>query len=456
MTINYKWIGISLISATGSWLWLMTTSLNSAQAITGALTILIAMLWVTEAMPIALTALVPFVAFPMAGVMTYQNAASALGSHVILLLMGAFMLSKSLEKSGVHQRLAVYMLNLTGASSARRLVHGFMITSAILSMWISNTATALMLLPIAMAIINAMQSTRLAVALLLGIAYAASLGGIGTPIGTPPNIIFMEVYTQVSGQEISFLNWMSTGIPIVMVGIPLMALWLTRSVGTMPKVSLPKSGDWSSAERRVLITFCVVAMAWIFRPYWTAWLNMPNVADSTIAIAGVLLMCLIPDGNKDKPGQILDWDTATQIPWGLLLVYAGGICLAKAFVASGLSVRLGDAFSGLSVLPLLGVILLMCLAVSFITEVTSNTATATLLMPILASAAVAMDVDPLVLMMPAAMSASCAFMMPVATPTNTIVYSSGKLSVAVMAREGAILNILLALVITAGVALTRL
>ena len=455
MTINYKWVGLSVLGATGSWLWLTTTSLDSAQALTAALTVLIAMLWVTEAMPIALTALVPFVAFPMAGVMTYQNAASALGSHVILLLMGAFMLSKSLEKSGVHQRLAVYMLNLTGASSARRLVLGFMLTSAILSMWISNTATALMLLPIAMAIINAMQSDRLAVALLLGIAYAASLGGIGTPIGTPPNIIFMNVYTQVSGQEISFLNWMSTGIPIVVVGIPLMALWLTRSVGVMPDVRLPKAGEWSSAERRVLIAFCVVAMAWIFRPYWTTWLNMPNVSDSTIAIAGVLLMCLIPDGNKDKPGQILDWDTATQIPWGLLLVYAGGICLAQAFVASGLSDRLGDAFSGLATLPLLGVILLLCLSVSFITEVTSNTATATLLMPILASAAVAMEVDPLVLMMPAAMSASCAFMMPVATPTNTIVYSSGKLSVPVMAREGAILNVLLAFVITAGVALTR-
>ncbi|AXR06217.1 SLC13 family permease [Salinimonas sediminis] len=456
MKIRYKWIGISLVSSMVSWQTLAFAGLAYPQAITAGLTVLIAMLWVTEALPIALTALIPFVAFPAAGVMTYQQASAALGSHVILLLMGAFMLSKSLEKSGVHKRLAVYMLNVTGASSARRLVLGFMLTSAILSMWISNTATTLMLLPIAMAIITVMPSERLATALLLGIAYAASLGGVGTPIGTPPNIIFMNVYTQVTGSEISFLNWMSTGVPIVVLGIPVMALWLTRSVGAMPKIDLPQSGTWQRAEKRVLITFGLVAMAWIFRPYWTAFLNMPNVSDSTIAIAGVLLMCLIPDGNREKPGQILDWDTATQIPWGLLLVYAGGICLASAFVASGLSQRLGDAFGGLSVFPLLGIILVLCISVSFVTEVTSNTATATLLMPILASAAMAMQIDPLILMMPAAISASCAFMMPVATPTNTIVYSSGRLSVPVMAREGAILNVVLALIVTGVVAVTRL
>ncbi|WP_137167298.1 SLC13 family permease [Salinimonas lutimaris] len=456
MKISYKWILISVLASLAGWQLLSINGLEYKQAVTGGLTILIAMLWVSEALPIALTALIPFVAFPMAGVMSYQTASGALGSHVIMLLMGAFMLSKSLEKSGVHKRLAVYMLNLTGAKSGRSLVMGFMLTSAILSMWISNTATALMLLPIAMAIINSMDAPRLSTALLLGIAYAASLGGVGTPIGTPPNIIFMNVYTQVSGNEISFLNWMSTGIPIVLLGIPVMALWLTRSAGTLPAITLPESGEWQPAEKRVLMAFGVVALAWIFRPYWTAFLNMPNVSDSTIAVAGVIMMCLIPDGNKEKPGQILDWDTATQIPWGLLLVYAGGICLASAFVESGLSQRMGDAMSGLSVFPVLGIILVLCIAVSFVTEVTSNTATATLLMPILASAAMALDIDPIVLMMPAAISASCAFMMPVATPTNTIVYSSGKLSIPVMAREGAILNIILALIVTAVVAITRL
>ena len=313
-----------------------------------------------------------------------------------------------------------------------------------------------MLLPIAMAIINSMQSPRLATALLLGVAYAASVGGIGTPIGTPPNIIFMSVYTQTTGEQISFLNWMSTAIPIVLAGIPVMALWLTRNVGPMPAIDLPKAGPWRTAERRVLIAFGAIAMAWIFRPYWTQWLGMPNIGDSTIAIAGVILMCLIPDGEKEKPGQILDWDTATSIPWGLLLVYAGGICLAGAFTESGLSRLLGEAFSSVGIYPILGVLLVLCLVVSFVTEVTSNTATATLLMPILAGAAVAIDVDPLILMMPAAISASCAFMMPVATPTNTIVYSSGELTVKQMAREGAVLNVVMAFVVTAGTAVTRL
>ena len=456
MTVNYKWIGLSALGSAAVWMYLAATGLTDEQAVTGGLTVLVAMLWITEALPIGLTALIPFVAFPMAGVMTYNQAASALGSHVILLLMGAFMLSKSLEKSGVHRRLAVYMIQLTGAGSARRLVIAFMLTSALLSMWISNTATALMLLPIAMAIINSMQSPRLATALLLGVAYAASVGGIGTPIGTPPNIIFMSVYTQTTGEQISFLNWMSTAIPIVLAGIPVMALWLTRNVGPMPAIDLPKAGPWRTAERRVLIAFGAIAMAWIFRPYWTQWLGMPNIGDSTIAIAGVILMCLIPDGEKEKPGQILDWDTATSIPWGLLLVYAGGICLAGAFTESGLSRLLGEAFSSVGIYPILGVLLVLCLVVSFVTEVTSNTATATLLMPILAGAAVAIDVDPLILMMPAAISASCAFMMPVATPTNTIVYSSGELTVKQMAREGAVLNVVMAFVVTAGTAVTRL
>lgn len=423
--------------------------------LSAAITALVATLWVTEALPIAVTSLIPFFAFPAAGVLDYPEAAAALGNHVIVLLMGAFMLSKALEKSGVHRRLAVYMINATGASSARRLVLGFMITAAVLSMWISNTATALMLLPIALAIIGAMNSPALASAILLGIAYAASVGGVGTPIGTPPNIIFMSVYQQTTGTEISFLNWMKTGIPIVIIGIPVMALWLTRKLSTLPALCLPEAVTWAPAEKRVLSVFGMIALAWVFRPYWTAWLGMPFIGDSTIALAGVVLMCVLPDGNKTQPGRLLDWKTAETIPWGMLLVFAGGICLAKAFTASGLSDLMGEGLRGLAVLPLLLLILSLCLVVSFVTEITSNTATATLLMPILASAAVAIEVDPIILMMPAAISASCAFMMPVATPTNAIVYGSGKLAISHMAREGAILNILMAFIITGAILLTR-
>lgn len=438
------------------WLLLALNGFSQGLSLTAAITLLIAIMWVTEALPIPVTSLIPFVAFPMAGVIDYREAASSLGSHVILLLMGAFMLSKALEKSGVHRRIAVYMLRVCGTSSAKRLVLSFMLTSAVLSMWISNTATTLMLLPIAMAIITSMNSPKLATALLLGIAYAASLGGVGTPIGTPPNIIFMSAYQQTTGKELSFLNWMITGVPIVLIAIPIMAFWLTRKLTDMPDCDLPESGNWHTAEKRVLIVFGVVALAWIFRPYWSEWTGMTLVSDSTIAIAGVLLMFLVPNGDKEKPGQLLDWQTAEAIPWGMLLLFAGGICMAKAFTASGLSLLLGEALTGLSALPLVLTLLILCLAVSFVTEITSNIATATLLMPILASAAVALDVDPVVLMMPAAISASCAFMMPVATAPNAIVYGSGQIPIKTMVREGLVLNLLVGVVITGVVVVTRL
>lgn len=420
-------------------------------AATAAITLFIAVLWVSEALPIPATSMIPFFAFPMAGILTHQQAASALGSHVILLLMGAFMLSKSLEKSNVHSRLALYMLRLTGSHSAKRLVLGFMLTAAVLSMWISNTATTLMLLPIVLAIVPHINNPRIVVALLLGIAFAASLGGVGTPIGTPPNIIFMSVYTETQGKEINFLEWMKTGIPIVIIAIPLMALWLTRGLSKMDKCQLPEVGEWRTAEKRVLSVFALVAFAWVLRPYWTDWFNMPFVGDSTIALCGVLLMFVVSSGERSKEGKretLLDWPTANSIPWGMLLLFAGGICIAKAFSASGLSEVMGGWLNGLSQLPVPVLVLSICLFVTFLTEITSNTATATLLMPILATAGMAAGIDPVLLMMPAAISASCAFMLPVATAPNAIVYGTDKFSIKTMAREGFFLNIIAALVIT--------
>lgn len=415
---------------------------------TASITLLTAFYWITEALPIPATSLIPFAAFPLTGVLTHQQAASSLGSHVIILLMGAFMLSKALEKSNVHSRFAFYMVSLTGAHSARRLVLGFMLTAAFLSMWISNTATTLMLLPIAIAVIQRLQNPRLAAAILLGIAYSASLGGVGTPIGTPPNIIFMSVYAEVQGQELSFLEWMSFGLPVVLIGIPLMTLWLTRGLGRLDNLQLPVAGQWQSEEKRVLMVFGCVAIAWIFRPYWTAWLGLGAVGDSTIALAGVVAMFLTPTG-KVAGEKLLDWNTANDIPWGMLLLFAGGICIAKAFDSSGLSVAMGEALSDLSHLPLILLILTLCLFVTFLTEITSNTATATLLMPILATAGVAVGVDPKLLMIPAAISASCAFMLPVATAPNAIVYSTDKVSIRTMAREGLVLNVMIAFVTTA-------
>ncbi len=412
-------------------------------ALTAAITLFVAILWITEALPIPATSLIPFAAFPLTGVLTHSQAASALGSHVIILLMGAFMLSKALEKAHLHQRFAVYMLRMTGSGSAFKLLLGFMLTTAMLSMWISNTATVLMILPMALAIIEAMKSKRFGIMLILGVAYAASVGGIGTPIGTPPNIIFMSVYQETQGVQYSFLDWMKTGIPIVFLALPLMALWLSRGLSTVGEIDLPKPGIWSKAEKRVLLVFGTVAMAWVLRPFWTQWLGLTTVSDSTIAIAGVIAMFLIHNG-EGKQGRLLDWKTANDIPWGMLLLFAGGICIAKAFAASGLSVLMGEWLTGLSTLPLLLLLLSICLFVTFLTEITSNTATATLLMPILAAAALAVNVDPKLLMIPAAISASCAFMLPVATAPNAIAFATEKFAIKTMAREGIVLNVLVA------------
>lgn len=439
-----------LISAVLKW-YLDSIGVASEISWTAAITLVTAILWVTEALPIPATSLIPFAAFPAAGVLSHKEAASSLGSHVIILLMGAFMLSKAIEKSGVHKRFALQMLKLTGGKSASRLVLAFMLTAAILSMWISNTATTLMLLPIALAILSSIDNPRLAAALLLGIAYAASLGGVGTPIGTPPNIIFISVYQESQGQEVTFLQWMKTGVPIVVIAIPIMALWLTRGLGSLGAVNIPTSGEWRPAEKRVLTVFGLVALAWVTRPYWSETLGMNTVGDSTIALLGVIAMFVVPSGEKDQKGQatsLLDWKTANDIPWGLLLLFAGGICIAKAFTASGLSQKMGDLLSFLEGVPLPVLILSICLFVTFLTEITSNTATATLLMPILALSGMAMGIEPSLLMIPAAISASCAFMLPVATAPNAIVYGTDKFPIKTMAREGFVLNVLVAFVVS--------
>ena len=466
MQANNKFIGLAILLAIVLYAVLSFAGYSHVISATAAITLLTATLWVTEALPIPVTSLIPFFAFPLAGVLSHSQAASALGNHVILLLMGAFMLSKALEKSNVHSRLAFYLVNLTGGGSVKRLVFGFMLTSAILSMWISNSATTLMLLPITLAVLKHVSDPKLTVAMLLGIAYAASLGGVGTPVGTPPNIIFMSVYLETQGKEINFLQWMKTGVPVVIIGIPVIAWWLTRHLSSEQRFVLPKSGAWQTVEIRVLLVFALVAFAWMFRPFWTAWLNLTTIGDSTIALAGVVLMFIVPAGKNitlknehttktqsslpqsTHSERLLDWPTALDIPWGMLLLFAGGICIAKAFAVSGLSDLMGQGLSDLAGLPVLLLILAICLFVTFLTEITSNTATATLLMPILAAAGIAAGIDPALIMMPAAMSASCAFMLPVATAPNAIVYGMDKFSIKTMAKEGFVINILLAFIIT--------
>lgn len=408
---------------------------------TAAITIICATWWILEPIPIPATSLIPIAALPVLGVLTPAQVGQAYGSPLVLLLMGGFILSTAMEKSGAHRRVALTMVNLFGGSSSRRLVFGFMAASAVLSMWISNTATTLMLLPVALAVIERSKDKHLAIPLLLGIAYAASVGGIGTPIGTPPNLVFREIYQQNTGTEVGFLTWMSWGIPVVLIFVPIIGIWLTRSLSFAGQIEMPSVGQWQTEEKRVFIVFSLTALAWVTRgqPFggWSTWLDLPGANDASVALIAVVTMFLIPDG---KGSRLLDWETAVRIPWGMLILFGGGIAIAQGFVVSGLSAYLGNALAGLAGWPVILMIAIICLCITFLTEMTSNTATTTLMMPILAAAAIAADIDPALLMVPAAMSASCAFMLPVATAPNTIVFSTGRFPTRLMASEGVVLN----------------
>jgi solute carrier family 13 (sodium-dependent dicarboxylate transporter), member 2/3/5 len=414
------------------------------KAVVGFVAVLCVLWWVFEPIPIPVTSLLPLAVLPLLGVLTPAEVGQAYGSPLILLLLGGFLLSKAMEHSGAHRRIAIGMVRLFGASSGRRLVMGFMAAAAVLSMWISNTATTLMLLPVALAVLDATDDKeQLAAPLLLGIAYAASVGGMGTPIGTPPNLIFMQVYEQTTGEGISFTRWMSWAIPVVVLMVPAMALILTRKMAGTVTVQLPGVGSWRTEERRVMLVFGLTALAWITRsePFggWKTWLDLPQANDASVALLAVVVMFLAPDG---KGQRLLSWERAGTIPWGVLLLFSGGICLAKGFVNSGLSDLMGLWLAGMVQIPLYALIALICLVVTFMTETTSNTASTTLLMPVLAATALAAGIAPELIMVPAAMSASCAFMLPVATAPNTVVFGSGLITTARMAREGVTLNLL--------------
>ncbi len=424
-----------------------------AIAITAAVALLCVLWWITEAVPIAVTALVPLAVFQLSAVLDKQAIASAYGSPIILLLLGGFILSKAMESSGAHKRLALYMIRAFGGGSARALVMAFMATSAFLSMWISNTATTLMLLPIAVAILDKLETPSIALPLMLGIAWAASIGGMGTPIGTPPNLIFMQVFEEYSGTAISFVDWMLIALPIVALLLPLAGLWLTRNLNQRLHIDMPAMGQWQPAEKRVLMVFSITALLWVSRqePFggWSHWLHLPSANDASVALLAVVSLFLISSGKEDG-SRLLNWQQAQSIPWGVLLLFGGGICLAKAFVASGLSALIGEYLSVFTALPLIFMMLLLCLAVSFLTETTSNTASTVLLMPILASTAIAAEMNPTWMMLPAVFSASCAFMLPVATAPNSIVFASGHVSIQQMAQQGWVMNIIAALLISLG------
>ena len=379
--VIFLFLGPALAGLAFLGLWSQGWKINACW--TGAVAALVATWWITEPIPIPATSLLPIALLPFFGVLTPAEVGASYGHPLVLLLMGGFILSTAMERSGAHRRIALNMVNLFGGTSSRRLVFGFMAASAVLSMWISNTATTLMLLPVALAVLERSEDKQLAIPLLLGIAYAASVGGIGTPIGTPPNLFFRTIYEQETGVEVGFLTWMSWGVPVVLLFVPIIGLWLTRRLNYQGAIEMPPVQGWTIEEKRVFIVFSLTALAWITRtqPFggWKAWLDLPGANDASVALIAVVVMFLVPNG---KGSRLLDWETANKIPWGMLILFGGGIALARAFVESGLSAYLGDMLSGLATWHILAMVLVICLTITFLTEMTSNTATTTLMMPI--------------------------------------------------------------------------
>ena len=422
---------------------------SSAMVVTAVVAWLCMTWWIFEPIPIPVTSLLPMAVLPMAGVLTVEQVGASVGSPLIVLLLGGFLLSRGMESTGAHHRVALSVVNLVGGHQPRRRVLGFMLAGALLSMWISNTASALMLLPVALAVLASCSDREaLAVPLLLGLAWSCSIGGLGTPIGTPPNLILVQVYQENTGATISFSQWMSWGVPVIALLLPMAWWWVTRALPRELRVTLPQVGPWRSGERRVLAIFSLTALAWITRaePFggWRQWLDLPAANDASVALLAVIVLFIV----RDREGEsLITWKQASEIPWGVLLLFGGGICLARAFVASGLSAEVGEALTLVTVLPALAMMLILAFSVTFLTEATSNTATTALLMPVLVVVALAADIDPLWLMVPAVMSASCAFMLPVATAPNAVVFGTGELPIQRMVRDGFVLNLVGAAVI---------
>ncbi|WP_432798784.1 SLC13 family permease [Poriferisphaera sp. WC338] len=422
--------------------------------ITFAVTVLCAIWWVSEAVPIPVTSLVPFALFPILGVLSHKTVAGAYGNTFIFLFMAGFMLSKAAEKTDTHKKIAHTVLAIVGGHTAPRIILGFMIATAFCSMWISNTATAVMMLPVAIAVIDADKSKKLAVPLLLAIAYSASIGGMATVIGTPPNGVLLSIYQESTGSEIAFHEWMMVGLPISLILLAITWVYLALSAKLDQPIEFPATGKWTAAQKRVMIILAITATLWITRVLpgigWAKALGITTVGDASIAILAVIMMFIIPAGDQspEKRGEkLLDWPSAAAIPWGILLLFGGGLAIAAAFKSTGLTAAIGSQLTSLESLPVFLIILIICLGVTFLTEVTSNTATATLFLPIAYAASEALHLNPLILMTPAALSASCAFMLPVATPPNAVIFGAGHIHIRDMARKGFMLNIIAAVVI---------
>ena len=443
-----------------------------------AVAILMATWWITEAIPLFATALVPIVLFPLLGIADGGVVAPVYFNSTILLFMGGFMIALTMERWDLHRRIALRIIDMIGGGPAR-IVLGFMIASAFLSMWISNTATAVMMMPIGMAIVLAMeddfgreQTHKFTVGLMLGIAYACSVGGLSTLVGTPPNLSFIRIFaiTFPDAPEISFGPWLLVGFPISVVMLTIIWLLLTRVFFRVPPhVTIHREvvrrerselGRMGWEEKVVAAVFATTALLWVFRirldlgfvsiPGWSELLADPSlVDDGTVAIAMAALLFFIPTRSPGAgTAKVADADVIGRLPWDIVLLFGGGFALAYGFRTTGLSQLIGEQFAGLASAPPWLIVVAICLVLTFLTELTSNLATTEMVLPILASVAVAAHLHPLLLMIPATFSASCAFMMPVATPPNAIIFGSGRIRIPEMARAGLVINLIGVIVVS--------
>ncbi len=446
-----------------------------------AVAALMAVWWVSDAIPLFATALLPLVLYPLLGIMGGGELAPRYFNSTIVLFLGGFLIALTMERWNLHRRIALNIIHWVGGGP-ERIVLGFMLASAFLSMWISNTATAVMMVPIGLAIVlqiedefDADTAHEFTVGLMLGIAYACSVGGLTTLVGTPPNLALIQIFEILfpDAPRIGFGQWMMTALPIGLVMLTVSWFLITRvfyrpdpSLKVEDEVILEERAALGAVrfeERVTLGIFAATALLWVFRsnlnlgfvviPGWSNLLPYPElVDDGTVAIAMASLMFFIPTRTPGaKADRVLGVDVIPRLPWDIVLLFGGGFALAAGFQETGLAQLIGEQFQALGTLPAVVSILLVCIMLTFLTELTSNLATAQTLLPILASIAVATDTNPLLLLIPATLSASCAFMMPVATPPNAIVFGSGRISVSEMARIGIVLNLIGAVVVTASV-----
>lgn len=426
-----------------------------------AVTAWVAIWWVTEAVPIAVTALLPIVLFPLTGALDISTTTEAFGHKYIFLYVGGFIIAIAIERWGLHRRIALNIISLIG-SNVSSIILGFMVATAFLSMWISNTATSVMMLPIGMAIVsqfkkgkNGNEGNVLGKALMLAIAYSASIGGVATLIGTPPNLVLAGILEEVYDVRLSFFKWMTFGLPVSVILLAICWKYLTRYAFNFDKIHFPGGkkeiktmladlGKISFEEKSVLVVFMFTATAWIFRSLLEK--IIPGLDDTIIGMTGGILLFILPD--KKRKRRLINWEEAVKLPWGIILLFGGGMALAKGFTVTGLAEWIAAQMTQMDGLTLILLVLVLVTIVNFLTEITSNLATTAMLLPVLAPMALSFNLHPFMIMVPVTLAASCAFMLPVATPPNAVVFGSGYLRIPDMIKAGILMNVISILVIT--------